>query len=158
MICDCCGITDFKYLNLLLVQKYVRVHNRHAQLEAQPLQQTSSPLYVALMSAFSSPLHWTQAVCGCLFPAARPSIQSCDSAPRLRSTTATFFSSCWSPCGPAPRRTGRRLPARGSPSPSRHTGTTPCFFYESHIQLCPLPLMLPPPGSPKRNIQVGWGQ
>lgn len=98
------------------------------------------------MSALRGPPLRTLGVCGCIFPLSRVSIQSCDSAPRRCSTTATFFSSCWSPCGPAPRRTGRRLPARGCPSPSRHTGTTPCFPCESHTQQCPLPRVLPPPG------------
>lgn len=71
--------------------------------------------------------------------------QCCDSAlQHTRLHTATFFSSCWSPNGQAPHRTGRRAQARGLPSPSRQPGTRPCFHYESHIQQCPLqPAQLP---------------
>jgi len=119
-----------------------------------------SPLpHVALMSAFGGPPPLrTLAVCRRVFPLGSPSsVQSCDSAPCRRSTTATFFSSCCSPSGRAPRKTGRRLPARGCPSPSRHTGTTPCFPYESHIQLCPLPRARPPAGSWEEEREEGKG-
>lgn len=156
----CCGITDILHLNISLVITYVVGDcNSCAQPLAQSSQQTSSPSCVALMSAFPwEPLLWTLAVCQCVFTLALPSIQSCDSAPHHHSTTATFFSSCWSPSGLAPRRTGRRLPVHGSPSPSRHTGTTPCFSYESRIQLCPLPLVLPPPGSLEKGREERRGR
>lgn len=88
-------------------------------------------------------------------PLSSPFVQSCSSAPRRHSTTATFFSSCWSPSSRASHKIGRRHPARGSPSPSRHTGTTPCFPYESHIQPCPLLLVLPPPGSWEKEREKG---
>lgn len=139
----CCGITDFSCLNVLLV--LARGHTRCAQLEALALWQTSSPS-LRRPDVSVPPALNTGGLSLCI-PLGPPSLQSCDSAHCHCSTTATFFSSCWSPGGPAPRRTGRTLPARGSPSPSRHTGTTPCFPYESHTQLCPLLLVLPPPGS-----------
>lgn len=87
----------------------------------------------------------TGSLSGCI-PLGSAAIQRLDYAPCCCNKTTTFFSSCWSPSGPASHRTGRRLPALSSPRPSRHTGTTPCFPSENHIRLCPSPLALLPSG------------
>jgi len=91
-------------------------------------------------------------------PLSSATIHRCNSAHCCCSTTATFFSSCWSPSGQVPRRTGRRFPARSNPRPARQPGATPCFPSESHIQLCPLPPVLPPQGSWGKGKEEGGGR
>lgn len=86
----------------------------------------------------------TGSLSGCI-PLGSAAIQRSDYAPCCCNKTTTFFSSCWSPSGPASHSTGRRLPAP-SPRPSRHTGTTPCFPSENHTRPCPLPRALLPSG------------
>lgn len=140
------------FSGLLLVPQYVvrrRKRVQYLRLSPRGRPPPPPPLPQAALNTGSL------SVC---IPLCSPSIQSCNSAPCRRSTTATFFSSCWSPSDSALRTTGRRLPARGCPSPSRHTGTTPCFPSESHTQLCPLPLVLPPSGSWKKERHESWGK
>lgn len=154
----CGGITDIVHLNVSLVRTYaVRGYNSCPQLVAQASHSRPHPPPLLPWCQHPGALALNTGSLSVCIHLSLPSIQSCKSVLQHHSTTATFFSSCWSPSGPAPHRTGRRRPVHGSPSPSRHTGTTPYFSYKSHIQLCHLLLLLPPPGSwEKRREKRKW--
>ncbi len=90
----CCEIMDFSGLKLLLVLKYVvRGHNCCAVC-GSALTADLLPLpHCPDVTVQQPPALNTGSLSVCI-SLSLPSIQSCDSAPRRCSTTATFFSSC----------------------------------------------------------------